>query len=92
MSLETPTTLKAWRRSGLESEASSPRDVWDHLEHFFRDHGFLLWNKSSQLRLIPPNDEPRCPDGFSYRTVYDKESRYGFNAAVSEGFHAIAHH
>jgi hypothetical protein len=57
------------------------------------DQGLLLWNKSrnSKFRVLPPNDEPRCPDGFSYSTPYNTwDGSYGFDVVVSGGFHAIA--
>jgi hypothetical protein len=96
MKLETlPTTLKEWRHSGFENETSSPRDVWEPLKSFFLDQGLILWKKStnSKFRVLPPNNEPRCPDGFSYSTVYNKwDGSYGFDVVVSWSFHAIADH
>jgi hypothetical protein len=70
MALPAPNlkTLQEWRSQKLER--AYPRTVWIPLESFFLSHGYTLWNPSTSLHPYPPNDAPRTPDGFAYRTVY----------------------
>jgi hypothetical protein len=82
-----PNTLQEWRGSGWKPEGALPRDVWDPLEEFFRGHGLILWNKSTNssypLASVPPNDLPRCPDGFAYTTEHtDKYPFYNVGHVV----------
>ena len=71
--LHAPKTLDEWRNQKLpvgEYGGGIPRHVWVPLEPFFLSQGYTLWQPSNTLHPIPPNDEPRAPDGFAYRTVY----------------------
>jgi len=47
-----------------------PRNVWVPLESFFLSHGYTLWQPQFSMYPTPPNDAPRTPDGFAYRTEY----------------------
>ena len=81
MHTHPPRTLKEWR----EQKGSFPRNFWNPLESFFLSRGYTLWGPRSTWWLIPPNDAPRTPDGFAYRTVYNeiKPDKYFFNMIVS---------
>ena len=70
--LPVPKTLQEWRSQKLHPEGAYPRSVWTPLESFFLSHGYILWRPppSGSLYQRPPNDAPRAPDGFAYRTVY----------------------
>ena len=73
--LTAPKTLQEWRSQklyppeGYELEPR-PRNAWIPLESFFLSHGYILWQPSYSMYPMPPNDEPRAPDGFAYRTEY----------------------
>ncbi|PBK60620.1 hypothetical protein ARMSODRAFT_897708, partial [Armillaria solidipes] len=53
------------------------------LQNFFREHGYHLWvtmhdrglgdDHHHHLALIPPNEEPRRPDGYTFVTRYQCE-------------------
>lgn len=80
-----PKTLQEWRYSGWEPKGTSPRDVWDPLEQFFRDQGLILWKSSGHRDFctVPPNDIPRCPDAFAYITKYNEhEDPFNFDVGV----------
>jgi hypothetical protein len=68
--LLAPKTLQEWRSQKLYPEGAYPRSVWTPLESFFLSHGYILWQIPGSLYQQPPNDAPRAPDGFAYRTVY----------------------
>ena len=70
MALPAPKTLQEWRSQKTHPPGAYPRSVWIPLEYFFLSHGYTLWQPPSSLHPIPPNDAPRAPDGFAYRTVY----------------------
>ena len=68
-----PKTLQEWRSQKLlpvGEYRGVPRQVWIPLESFFQSQGYSLWQPSFTLHPYPPNDEPRAPDGFAYRTIY----------------------
>ena len=69
-----PKTLQEWRSQkhlpAVEGYSPRPRNVWIPLEPFFLSHGYTLWGPRYSMYPTPPNDEPRTPDGFAYRTVY----------------------
>jgi hypothetical protein len=67
MALPTPKTLEEWRNHEAKCY---PRGIWVPLEPFFLSHGYALWQPPFSLYPMPPNDAPRAPDGFAYRTVY----------------------
>ena len=70
-----PKTLQEWRTQkplpvpGYKY-SPRPRNVWIPLEPFFLSNGYTLWQPQYALYPEPPNDEPRAPDGFVYRTEY----------------------
>jgi hypothetical protein len=68
-----PKTLQEWRNQKphpVQGYSPRPRNVWIPLEPFFLSHGYTLWQPQFSLYPTPPNDAPRAPDGFVYRTVY----------------------
>ena len=72
ITLPAPKTLQEWRSQELKLHlgGSYPRNVWTPLESFFLSQGYILWQSPSSLYQRPPNDAPRAPDGFAYKTVY----------------------
>ncbi|KAK0224394.1 hypothetical protein EDD85DRAFT_941073 [Armillaria nabsnona] len=80
-----PNTLPKWRDRCFKPEGSWPYDLWkpEPLQNFFREHGYHLWvtmhgcglgdEDHHHLSLIPPNDEPRRPDGYTFVTRYQCE-------------------
>ncbi len=82
---EWPNTLPKWRDRCFKPEGSWPYDLWkpESLQNFFREHGYHLWvtmhecglgdEDHHHLSLIPPNDEPRRPDGYTFVTRYQCE-------------------
>ena len=89
ITLPAPKTLQEWRSQELKLHlgGSYPRNVWTPLESFFLSQGYILWQSPSSLYQRPPNDAPRAPDGFAYKTVYceiePKSSRH-FDMIVSK--------
>ena len=88
-----PKTLEEWRhlKPPLEEGAPfincdvCPRNVWIPLESFFLSHGYTLWQPRNSLYQKPPNDAPRTPDGFTYRTIYCVEPyEQHFDVIVSQ--------
>ena len=87
--LPSPKTLQGWRSQERELDLAGayPRSVWTPLESFFHSHGYILWQSSSSLYQRPPNDAPRAPDGFAYKTVYceiEPKSSRRFDMIVSQ--------
>jgi hypothetical protein len=82
--LPAPKTLQEWRSQKLRPKY--PRSVWTTLESFFLSHGYTLWQPPSSLYQKPPNDAPRTPDGFVYRTIYCeiKPNTQRFDMIVSQ--------
>ena len=83
MALHAPKTLQEWRSQKL---VGYPRTAWIPLESFFLSRGYTLWpHPPTTLHPIPPNDAPRAPDGFAYRTVYCeiKPNKFHFDMIVS---------
>ncbi|SJL13906.1 uncharacterized protein ARMOST_17356 [Armillaria ostoyae] len=84
-SSEWPKTLPEWRNRCFKPEDSWPYDLWkpEPLQNFFREHGYHLWvtmhdrglgdDHHHHLALIPPNEEPRRPDGYTFVTCYQCE-------------------
>ena len=82
-------TLQEWRSQKLHRALGYnpvPRNVWIPLEPFFLSHGYTLWQPGYSLYPIPPNDAPRAPDGFVYRTEYCeiKPNVWHFDMIVSQ--------
>jgi hypothetical protein len=88
ITLPAPKTLQEWRSQKLHPEGAYPRSVWTPLESFFLSHGYTLWQAPGSLYQGPPNDAPRAPDGFAYRTVYCeiKPNTGTFDMIVSQAF------
>ncbi|KAK0442410.1 hypothetical protein EV421DRAFT_1710862 [Armillaria borealis] len=75
--VEWPKTISEWRDRSWNPEGSRPYDLWkrEPLRDFFRQNGYILWHSEHELgistgsvELIPPNDEPRRPDGYTFLT------------------------
>lgn len=61
-----------------------PLSPWNHLRSFFLSHGLALWVASSELReSIAPDDRPRAPDAFNYRSQDDVDRVNRFYHRVS---------
>jgi hypothetical protein len=92
--LPAPKTLQEWRDLEPRPEGYRrgvcPRNVWTPLESFFLSQGYTLWQPPLSLHLKPPNDAPRTPDGFAYRTIYCIEPyEHHFNMIVSQTSESI---
>ncbi|KAG7443949.1 uncharacterized protein BT62DRAFT_305933 [Guyanagaster necrorhizus] len=78
---EWPKTIPEWRNRCWEPEGSRPYDLWkpEPLQNFFQEHGYTLWismyeqGLGDNVELLPPNGEPRRPDGFTFLTRYQCE-------------------
>ena len=71
--IPAPKSLQEWRYQKphpVPGHSPRPRNVWIPLEPFFLSQGYTLWQPQFAMYPMPPNDAPRAPDGFVYRTVY----------------------
>ncbi|PBK60618.1 hypothetical protein ARMSODRAFT_722197 [Armillaria solidipes] len=77
--VEWPKSISEWRDRSWNPEGSRPYDLWkrEPLRDFFRQNGYILWHSEHELgistgsvELIPPNDAPRRPDGYTFVTRY----------------------
>ena len=73
--IPAPKSLQEWRYQKphpVPGNSPRPRNVWIPLEPFFLSQGYTLWQPQFAMYPMPPspNDAPRAPDGFVYRTVY----------------------
>ncbi|KAJ3710651.1 kinase-like domain-containing protein [Lentinula raphanica] len=69
--------LDSWRNAGVDHE--SRLELWSPYRQFFQSHGYTLWNVSKHYGHVPPNDNPRAPDGFSYENEYSANAPSEFS-------------
>ncbi|KAJ3760942.1 hypothetical protein EV360DRAFT_80694 [Lentinula raphanica] len=68
-------SLSLWRDAG-ESSPTARVELWSPYRQFFQIHGYYtLWNVSRDFAHVPPNDNPRAPNGFSYENEYSANAR-----------------
>ncbi|THH16408.1 hypothetical protein EW146_g4227 [Bondarzewia mesenterica] len=60
-------SLPEWKATAGEL---AYKELWYPRRHFFQGKGYQLWKSSGNGPLLPPNDDPRTPDGFSYEMEY----------------------
>ena len=59
--------MEDWTRIDIDFRARF-EELWSSCEGFFYSSGYTLWErrKPRSYEQVPPNKNPRAPDGFSY--------------------------
>ncbi|PPR07268.1 hypothetical protein CVT26_012428 [Gymnopilus dilepis] len=60
--------MEEWTRIDIDKFRARFEDLWSSYEDLFYSSGYTLWErrKSRSYEQVPPNKNPRAPDGFSY--------------------------